>query len=89
VRGSRRGSRSGGRPEPSTHSFPPPELSDVSRETTEIGGTPDNEAAVKAVVRGIALSVLRLEAFCPDELLEEWGDNVKPAVDLLFRFGAR
>jgi len=58
------------------------------------GGTSDDvpklypAAAVRAVVRKTAFVLLMLEQLVPPDELEAWGDNVRPAVDLLFRYGS-
>lgn len=48
----------------------------------------ENGASVRRVVVKLAVALLALEAVLHEDLLEAWGDNVKPAIDLLFRFGA-
>lgn len=64
---------------------------------TDKGGTPDavhqleTIRSVRSVVARLAIALLRLERVLPPdavEVIEDWGDNVKPAVDLLFRFSS-
>jgi len=91
IYGSRRGSRSGVRPEPSP--FSSSRASEGSSDAAEQGGTPDvvyeslDVAAMRRLSRDLArvlqtaLSHVRVE----DVGYEELRDAVKPAIDLLWR----
>jgi len=91
--GSRRGSRAAGRaaqPHSQPHSSPPTEP-EVTSGAGGQGGTPEDvlwlEKPVRNIVVRLALALLQVERLLPETDLEDWGDNVKPAIDLLFRFG--
>jgi len=92
--GSRRGSRSGAMPEQPHSSSSSPTSTAGEAGAGQKGGTPDdvrpmsNADGVRRVVRKVAFALLVLEQLLVEDqaALEDWGDNVKPAVDLLFRF---
>jgi len=93
VIGSRRQDRAAARAGASA-TFPPTEPEVPSGEA-EQGGTPDDvlsldsDGGVRRVVTRLALALLALERVVPEGTLEAWGDNVRPAIDLLFRFGGK